>query len=171
MRTIATLMTGVLLAATGCQDRVTRELETKRPVLVPVKLSELDMSAGQTLYVPAYSAIYSTGKQPAELSVTLSVRNTDLDHAIVLRSVRYYDGKGELVEEFVPEAVELPPMGSTEFVITHRDRRGGVGANFIVEWGAGEKVSEPVVEAIMIGTSGTKGLSWSSQARVLHGSP
>ena len=50
---------------------------------------------GQTVYVPAYSHVYHQRGRPQLLTITLSVRNTDLNHEIVLASVRYYDTGGQ----------------------------------------------------------------------------
>ena len=46
-------------------------------------------------------------------------------------------------------------------------RFGGLGANFIVEWVAQTEVSEPVIEAIMIGSSFQQGISWISPGKVI----
>ena len=48
---------------------------------------------------------------------------------------------------------------------------GGVGANFIVEWQATEKVVSPIVEAIMIGGAGTQGLSFVTRGKVIETRP
>lgn len=51
--------------------------------------------------------------------------------------------------------------------IAANDTSGGAGANFIVEWVAEKTVYEPVVEAVMINTSSSQGISFVSPARVL----
>ncbi len=48
-----------------------------------------------------------------------------------------------------------------------RDRRGGSGAKFIVEWVAQTSVSEPIVEAIMISTAFQQGISFVSPGKVI----
>src|SRR5262245_10022886 len=48
--------------------------------------------AGQTVYVPAYSSVYTSDRADRfDLAVTLSIRNTDANHSIVVTSARYYD--------------------------------------------------------------------------------
>jgi hypothetical protein len=42
-----------------------------------------------------------------------------------------------------------------------------LGANFIVEWVASTEVSEPIVEAIMIGTDFQQGISFTSPGKVI----
>ena len=105
------------------------------------------------------------------LSATLSIRNTDLTHSIIITSVQYYDTDGQLVRKDVESPVELKPLASTDFFIAADDTSGGSGANFIVEWVAEKKVYEPVIEAVMIGTSSQQGISFVSPAKVLkqHG--
>jgi hypothetical protein len=58
-------------------------------------------------------------------------------------------------------------MASASIFLNVSDTRGGLGANFVVEWAAEAAVSDPVVESIMVGASGTKGFSFTSQARVV----
>lgn len=123
---------------------------------------------GQTLYVPAYSHIYHQSGEPRLLTVTLSARNTDRQHEIVLTSVRYYNTSGKQLRTMIEKPLRLGPLASTEFVIEQNDQSGGGGASFIVEWTAGQPVSEPVVETVMIDTSNTQGISFVRSATVLE---
>jgi hypothetical protein len=146
--------------------------EHKTPLRV-VALDPTKVVMGQTLYVPVYSHIYySNSKEHVmNLSATLSVRNTDLTHSIIITSVRYYDTDGQLIRKDVESPVELKPLASTNFFIAANDASGGSGANFIVEWVAEKTVYEPVVEVVMISTSSQQGISFVSPAKVLkqHG--
>jgi hypothetical protein len=55
------------------------------------------LSDGQTIYVPAYSHIYSGNKEtPFSLTVTLSIRNIDRHHNIKIVLVDYYETQGKL---------------------------------------------------------------------------
>lgn len=140
--------------------------------VVPIdraRLERMDVVAGQTVYVPVYSHVYSSNEpRPFPLAATLSVRNTDPDHTIVVASVRYYDSDGHQVRDYLARPVELAPMASTEFFVSERDVTGGFGANFLVEWVAPEPVSDPLVEAVMIGTARTQGISFVGQGRVVR---
>jgi hypothetical protein len=127
----------------------------------------LDIATGQTIYVPAYSEIYYASNRTINLAVTLSVHNTDLNHSIVLTSVRYYNAQGQLVREFLSQPKQLGPLVATNYVIEELDTSGGPGANFIVEWVAEQPVYEPVVEAVMIGTISSLGFSFISPGRVI----
>ena len=122
----------------------------------------------RAIYVPVYSHIYYDGGRPYLLEATLSIRNTDIDNPIYLRSVRYYDTSGKLSKKFVDSLVTLGPLETIEFLVERRDATGGSGANFIVEWGAsGRTVEPPFVEAVMVGRSGTNAISFVSPGRTL----
>lgn len=133
---------------------------------------EIVLVRGQVLYVPVYSHIFmGTASGTFDLTTTLSLRNTDREHAITFSSVRYYDSAGTLVRAYLEEPRRLAPLASTEVVVEERDRTGGAGANFIVEWSADASVTAPVVEAVMISTASSQGLSFVSAARVLEQTP
>ena len=57
--------------------------------------------------------------------------------------------------------IRLGPLATIEFLVEAQDTTGGSGANFIVEWVATEDIDEPLIEAIMVGFSGTQGISFS----------
>jgi hypothetical protein len=134
----------------------------------PIVVQDLDITTGQTIYVPAYSEIYyAGGGRTLEMAVTLNVHNTDFDHPIILTSVRYYDTQGQLVKEYLPQPRRLGPMASTDFFVDASEQSGGLGTNFIVEWVAEQPVYEPVVETVMLSTVGTQGISFISPGRVI----
>ena len=144
-----------------------------RTSLKEVTVDQTKVVMGQTLYVPVYSHLYHYNSQDytMNLSATLSIRNTDLTHSIIITSVRYYDTDGQLVRQEIEKPVALKPLASTDFFIAADDMTGGAGANFIVEWVAEQSVYEPVIEAIMISKASAQGIAFVSPARVLkqHG--
>jgi Protein of unknown function (DUF3124) len=124
--------------------------------------------AGQTIYVPAYSSVFTADQAHSfNLAVTLSIRNTDRTNPIVVTSASYYDQDGQLVRDYLKKPLRIGPMASTEFFVTENDTSGGVSASFLVEWVAGKSVSAPLVESVMIGTASTQGVSFTSPGRVL----
>lgn len=128
----------------------------------------VNLSRGQTLYVPIYSHIYFKNQERTiNLAATVSIRNTDRDHAIVLSTIDYIDNNGALVRRYLKQPRRLDPMASASVVIEESDAAGGLGANFIVEWSAPQPVTAPVVESIMISTRSSLGISFTSRARVL----
>lgn len=126
------------------------------------------LSKGQTVYVPCYSHIYHGIKtRPIDLTITLSVRNTDPARAVTLSSVDYYDTTGRLVKHHLEQPMRLEPLMTAEFIVAQTDSTGGSGANFIVRWQAEAPASPVLVEAVMIGTSSQQGISFSSQGVVV----
>ena len=162
----------LILGLTSCASRREERQAVSQPTPVSArpKISGEDGNqiVGQTIYVPIYSHIYTRDKSRViNLSATLSVRNTDAQNPISINSVRYYDTNGALLKVYVDAPFRLAPMASTEFVVAEDDTSGGAGANFIVEWGAGAEVTEPVVEAVMISTASQQGISFVSAGRVI----
>ena len=130
--------------------------------------SHIAVSAGQTVYVPIYSHIYSGLKgRPFGLAATLSIRNTDPRHPITLMSVKYFDSDGKLVKEYLEKPSELNAMATTRYILTESDTTGGSGANFLVKWQSKTKVNTPLIEAVMIGTRSGQGLSFVSRGQVI----
>lgn len=129
--------------------------------------SMANAAEGQLVYVPAYSHVYHEDGRPQLVTVTLSVRNTSLDRDIVVTSVRYYDTKGELVKTHLEKPLRLGPLGTAEFLVERDDATGGSGANFLVQWVADEPVNAPIIEAVMIDTSGQQGISFARPGTVL----
>jgi hypothetical protein len=126
------------------------------------------IARGQTVYVPVYSHIYHYNRQEIfELAVTLSIRNTDLTNPIIITSARYYNSEGKLVKQYLERPIQLDALASTAFFVNRNDTSGGLGANFIVEWVAQTEISEPVVEAVMIGTDFQQGISFVSPGKVI----
>ena len=131
----------------------------------------LDLSDGQMVYVPAYSQIYSvfpnTSDSRINLSVTLSIRNTDINNPIIIKSVSYYGDDGALLKEYIETPFNLSRMASVSYNISRTDVSGGIGANFIVEWGAKQTVTEPYIQAIIIGADGNRGFAWRNPAYII----
>ena len=120
----------------------------------------------RTVYIPAYSAIrVMSGRTRVELATTLSIHNTSEDKPLLLERVDYHNTEGELVQAHLSEPVALKPLGTIEIFVAHEDVRGGTGANFIVEWAGDNLISEPIMEAVMVGSLGTTSYSFVSQGR------
>jgi hypothetical protein len=124
---------------------------------------------GQTVYVPVYSYIYY-GNKPLKLNLTatLSLRNTDPAHPIRITSVRYVDSQGQTVRKYLEKPLQLGSLSATRFLVPESDVVGGSGASFIVKWRSDKPVTEPVIEAVMIGTASNQGISFISHGRVIQ---
>lgn len=127
---------------------------------------------GQTIYVPIYSHIYyENAEKSLDLAATISIRNTDLSNSIIIKNVRYYDTEGNFLKDYIEKPVQIQRLGTINFVVNRTDRSGGSGANFIVEWISQTKVSEPIIEAVMISATGNQSISFISQGKVIKKSP
>ena len=135
---------------------------------VPGSAGDIQLSAGQTVYVPIYSHIYSGIKaRPFDLAATLSIRNTNLKSSINLVSVKYYDSKGKLVKDYLKAPVSINALGSTRYIIAENDKAGGSGAKFIVIWKSDKPVNPPIIEGVMIGTHSGQGISFVSRGQAI----
>lgn len=129
------------------------------------------LSKGQMLYVPVYSHISHgnldhRGKaSELLLSTMLSLRNTDPALPITVTSVRYYDTEGKMLRDYLAKPLVLAPMASSEVFVEHKDKSGGSGANFVVEWNSERPVNTPVVESVNAYFFGTQSVAFTSPGR------
>ena len=138
------------------------------PLSLYAAYNENELSKGQLIYVPAYSHIYSGNREkPFLLTVTLSIRNIDPNHQIKITLVDYYETPGKLLKKYMDKPGTLNPLESLRYVIPEKDKSGGSGANFMVEWQSNEFVNPPIIETIMIGTQSQQGISFTSRGRVI----
>ncbi|MDG4474581.1 DUF3124 domain-containing protein [Thiovibrio frasassiensis] len=127
-----------------------------------------DLSEGQTIYVPAYSHIYVGNREnPFLLTVTLSIRNIDTKHPVTITAADYYDTKGKRIRKYLEQPVSLGPLESIRYVVPQKDKSGGSGANFIVEWTSTKAVNPLFVETIMIGAESQQGISFTSSGKAI----
>ena len=124
----------------------------------------------QLVYVPVYSHVYFEGGAPYLLETTLSIRNIDPDQAIYLTSVDYFDTDGKLVNTYLDQTIRLGPLQTIEFLVERRDSTGGSGANFLIEWLGERDSNKPLIEAVMVGTAGTNGISFGRTGIEISGS-
>jgi hypothetical protein len=130
--------------------------------------------ASRTVYVPIYSSIYlglNIKQAMVELAATVSVRNVSARHPLVLEVVRYYDSAGKAVRDYIKEPSELASLATVEFVIQRADASGGPGANFLIQWKGPSDIDEPLIEAVMVGQSGSAGISFTSLGRNVSEGP
>jgi len=171
MKNLAAIMLTILILLSGCVSQLADQAPPEDQKPSPVSIEDLEIVTGQTIFVPAYSEVFYNHKNTLDITITLTIHNTDLEHPIIIKSVRYYDTNGNLVHKYIDQPIELAPIATHSIVIAGDDKHGGVGANFIVEWVAETGVYEPVVEAIMVSTSGQQGISFMSPGRVISQTP
>jgi hypothetical protein len=137
---------------------------------VPAQTQEL--SSGQTVYVPIYSSLVDgitneKGDMGAiPFANILSIRNIDIAHSIVIRSVKYYyDADGNFLREEKSAQRALGPLASTNVFVPPKDTTAGLGGSFIVEWESDVQVNSPIIEAINIYSLGVKMATFSSRGQ------
>ena len=123
----------------------------------------------EMVYVPIYSDIYYVdSKHTFSLTATLSIRNTSFKDSIYVFSIDYYNSGGQKVRRYNESTLLIKPMESVEFVVEDKDDTGGVGANFVVEWGAKPGAQKPYFQGVMIGTTGQQGISFTTEGIVIQ---
>lgn len=122
---------------------------------------KLMLSKGQKVYVPVYSHVYQGPKsRPYNLAALLSIRNVDYKHSITITAIKFFDDDGKLVKNYLDSPIVLPPLGTKGVRIPEHNKDGGSGANFTVRWESDTDVTVPIIQAVMIGTASTQGISF-----------
>lgn len=136
---------------------------------LPVASNAQDsLSAGQTVYVPIYSHIYSGDREhPFQLTAIVSIRNTDPRLPITVGTVDYYDTDGRLLRSYLDKPVVVKPLASVRYVVGESDKSGGSGAKFIVKWRSDTPLNPPIIEGVMIGTKMQQGISFVSRGQAI----
>jgi hypothetical protein len=159
----------VIIFSLSCNETSTQKIKSTVPEAAQFKPAGEYHShklSGQSIYVPIYSSIYNQFEgNLLHMTAILSIRNISPKSEIIIKKIEYYDTNGKLIKKYIDKPFSLGKMSTKDFVIAENDLEGGTGANFIVEWDAKQKVSIPIVEAVMIGNLGTKGFSFSSRGK------
>lgn len=140
-------------------------------LLMPFRAAAQDLAGkalGETLYVPAYSRIFSYPNRSDLLATTLAIHNVDPGAPITLTSIDYHGEDGAKLRSLLETPLELAPLQSTTVLVPINDTSGGVGANFLVEWTSEKPALSPITEAIMTSGSGGPGPSFTSRGRVIE---
>jgi hypothetical protein len=144
-------------------------IEDELQLCTPETTYGIHISASQIVYVPVYTYIESGDGETQMLDAVLSIRNSDPAHSITVSSARFYDGKGNLVQEYLDGGpVKLAPLEARTLTLSQNYSHNiGAAANFIVEWNSAEPVYEPIVDAIMFGFNNGKSITFKSVGRPL----
>ncbi len=116
-------------------------------------------------YIPIMATVYSGDKHTVTgLAATLSIRNISETEEFGLTRVDYFDTEGKHLRRYVNNPVRVGPLQTRQFYIDLSDNQGGSGANFIVAWANNQATPAPLIDAVMIGGYGTKGISLTTHA-------
>ena len=125
--------------------------------------NDVRLSKGQTVYVSAYSNVYSgPRKNPFQLATMLSIRNVDMSARLKVTSIDYYDNDGRMIRRYQTTPLVLGPLASHHIYLEESDTKGGFGANFIVRWRSDATINTPIIESVMIGATSGQGISFVS---------
>jgi hypothetical protein len=168
------LILSVVTSQALCGCTTEKQPDIAHPSLWQSHLKTFEIAAdfrpqdGESIYVPIYSHIYDEDNTRSTLLTgTLSIRNTDLKNALIIKSIAYYSTEGKLLQQLCDKPVLLGPMATAEIVVPRTNTTGGSGANFIVDWLSAQKVSEPIAEAVMISSGSAQSVSFVSRGTVL----
>lgn len=129
-----------------------------------INFSNIDSLKSGKTYISVYPQIYSTSQHRTHnLTVTISMRNVNLNDSIYIEDANYYNSKGELIKTYFNKPIYLAPLETVDIVIDENDSQGGTGANFIFNWKIKPQTNDPFFEGIMISTSGQQGLSFTTR--------
>jgi hypothetical protein len=128
----------------------------------------IDIAEGQIVYVPIYSNIETdTGKTHPLYSI-LGIRNSDPERSIIITSASFYDGRGNLVKQYLDEHLELAPFVTRTFFVNKKSiRASSSAANFIITWKSDAPVYEPIIDAVTYGSHEGMSISFKSVGRPL----
>lgn len=131
--------------------------------------AEIPRSKGQTVYVPAYSHVFTGPRSnPYNLAITLTIRNTDPANNLIVSAIDYHDHNGRLIRRYATSPVGLAPLASSYIHLEEKDTSGGFAPKFIVRWESHRPATNPVIEAVMIGATSGQGISFVSQGQVIQ---
>jgi len=145
-----------------------RTIEEELIHYTPETTFGIDIAEGQIVYVPIYSYIETdTGKIHPLYSI-LGIRNSDPEQSIIITSASFYDGRGNLVKEYLDEDLELAPFVTRTFFVNKRNiRAGSSAANFIITWKSDAPVYEPIIDAVTYGSHEGMSITFKSVGRPL----
>jgi hypothetical protein len=129
---------------------------------------EVKRVKGQTLYLPSYSSFIKNGHS-YDIQPTIFIHNVDQHNPINIVRLDLFDSNGKLVEKDVQQPVKLNANAAIRFNMNDNlQGEEGAEAHVIIQWQAPHKVIEPLVEAWFLGAAGTRGYTFTSQAKVIH---
>ncbi len=128
-----------------------------------IDISGMDSLESGKSYLSVNSVIYSSTQHSIRnLTVTVSLRNTDEYDTIYMGRVDFFDTDGRLLKKYTSSPVFLKPMETIEIVISQNDPTGGSGGNFIFEWKTPPGATEPVFESVMLSVMGNNAFAYAT---------
>lgn len=127
----------------------------------------LPTAAGQSIYVPITTRATVEDGRAIRLTVNVAVRNTDESRSILVTLLRHRDADGQTVRDYLRAPARLAPKATLDVVIKDTDNIGPA-TSLLVEWVADRPVAPPIVDAIMLSTTGSQGIAFTSVGQVIE---
>jgi hypothetical protein len=127
----------------------------------------LPTAAGQQIYLPIHGRVSAEDGRAVGLTVNIVVFNTDESRPILVTLLRHRDADGKTVRDYLRAPVRLAAKATLDVVLKDADP-GAPAASVLIEWVADRPVAPPIVEAVMIGTTGSQGISFTEHGQVLE---
>ena len=174
--TFAAALSGLCLqvllgvSAQAAENPIRFDLSTDRAKAATVaNPADASLSIKKQSYLPLYSSVaLGGGATTVHLGANVTLRNISPDQPLVVTSARYFDRAGELVTDLAGQAFTLKPMATIEVFIPITEQsvglRGGRGGSILLDWAAAGPVPEPIMEALVLGSSGPASFSFISRS-------
>jgi hypothetical protein len=127
------------------------------PMPEPPKTVTPAVARWHKIYVPAYTSVLGSSDRPLNLEVVLSLRNTSETDPVYFRRIDAFSADGKKVGSFATQALELAVLAAVELTPTlpkseSKDAEEAPGpiSHFIVEWGAKDPGTKPLIESISL---------------------
>jgi LysM repeat protein len=129
-----------------------------------VEAINIDSTVKGTSYLSVYSQVYSlTEHRTHSVTATVSIHNVNLEDTVYLHSAKYFNTAGQLIRTYFQNTIYIAPMETVQIVIDEKDKEGGTGANFLIDWEIEKGSNPPFFEGVMISTSGQQGISFTTE--------
>lgn len=129
----------------------------------------LNTNSSFTTYLPIYSSVYAISHNDVRsLTSTVSIHNMNLEDSLFVKKIDYFNTEGDLVRSYIDHPIFIKPMETVNIVVHQIDNLGGTGANFLIDWALNDKsANPPLIEAVMISTSGQQGISFTTRGEIM----
>ena len=130
-------------------------------LLAPPAVASMQRSKGQTIYLSVIPQSESGHRKRLNyLAFFMTVRNTDLNHAVKIRSITYHNASGKIQKTILSKAMTLEPLASHAMTFEKKELAipEGMSGCMIIQWDAAEKVSPVLVDGVVVGS----GTGWSA---------
>lgn len=120
-------------------------------------------AGGGKIYLPIYHSVFiGQSKMDYYLTVTMIFHNIDETKPVTVISIKAYNQEGHFERELVQEPLVLGPLAIWRWLLPQGEFKGKAAsaASLIIQWQGAPGTRLPLVQAMMVGTRSTLGLSY-----------